>query len=166
MIFFVLALCDMQRKSSTTLDILMTISTAATPQGKGYLRVVLGPTHPYTVYSYYAISLHPPNSAPAISLGSFGKRNFMQPMGRLSMHSWMVQFFFLEQTGDRDFFFPCSHQVSKGFSSSQNVPTCISQDVPNSTWVLSHIVCPKFNSRVNKLERWNLGEPIFFLFCN
>jgi hypothetical protein len=31
---------------SMTLDILMTISSAATPQGKGYLMVVLGPTHP------------------------------------------------------------------------------------------------------------------------
>jgi hypothetical protein len=35
-----------------TLDIPMTISTAAAPQGKRYLMVVLGPTHTQTIYRY------------------------------------------------------------------------------------------------------------------
>ncbi len=45
-------------------------------------------------------------------------------------------------------FFSCSECIPQGFSSSQSVLTCIPQDVPSSTWVLSHIVCPKFNSYV------------------
>ncbi len=47
-----------------------------------------------------------------MTMNSFGKRNFMQqPMRRLSMHSWLVQFFSLwrEVGGGRDFFVfsPC-----------------------------------------------------------
>jgi hypothetical protein len=64
---------------------------------------------------------------------SFGNRNFMQPMGRLSMHSTCLDFIFLlsfekEGEGERIFFnfplFPtCSLQVPNGFpSSSQYVP--------------------------------------------
>jgi hypothetical protein len=54
----------------------------------------------------------------------------------------------------------CSHGVSKVSLSSQFVP----QDVPNSTWVLSPIICPKFNSHVHKLERLGLGENICLYF--
>jgi hypothetical protein len=82
---------------------------------------------------------------------SFGNRNFMQPMERLSMHSWRIQFFSLGGWRERQgffFFFPCSQ--------------CVPQDVPNSTWVLSHMVCPKFNSPIYKLKRWNPGVHICF----
>jgi hypothetical protein len=53
---------------------------------------------------------------------SFGKRNFMQPLVRLSMPSRRVQFFLFEgEVGEEPFFFPlvpnvflsCSHQVPK-----------------------------------------------------
>jgi hypothetical protein len=110
--FFVLDLCNMQRKSSMTLDILMTISSAATPQGKGYLMVVT--THT----PYYAILPCPQNSAPAISLGSFGKRNLCSQWdGSACTHGWSS---FLRGDGGRGFFcfvlfFPCSHQVPKMF---------------------------------------------------
>jgi len=65
-------------------------------------------------------------------------------------------FFFLKGGGDKSFFFAplfpiCSHQVPKWFPSSQSVPSCIPQDVPNSTCVLSHMVYPKFNFPVYKL---------------
>jgi hypothetical protein len=56
----------------------------------------------------------------------------------------------------------CSHQALKGFPSSQCVPECVPQDVPNSTWVL---IGPKFNSHVYKLKRWNLGKHICFYFA-
>jgi hypothetical protein len=87
---------------------------------------------------------------------SFGNWNFMQPMGRLSMHSRMIQFFSFRGGGGGQwflFFFPCSHEVSKVFPDH-------SQFVPNSTWVLS----PKFNSPVYKLKRWKGAH--LFLFCN
>ncbi len=44
-------------------------------------------------------------------------------------------------------------------SSSQTIPKCIPQDVPNSTWV-----CPKFNSHVYKPKRWIVREHICFYF--
>jgi hypothetical protein len=66
---------------------------------------------------------------------------------------------------ERDFcFFSCSQCVPMGFSkvflNSQVVP----QDVPNSTWVSSPIICPKFNSHVHKLER--LAIKHLFVFCD
>jgi len=39
---------------------------------------------------------------------------------------------------------------------SQSVAICIPQDVPHSTWVLLHMLCPKFNSHVYKLKRYNI----------
>jgi hypothetical protein len=45
-------------------------------------------------------------------------------------------------------------------SCSHGVP----QVVPNSTTILSHMVCPKFNSYVYKLKRWARGENICFCF--
>jgi hypothetical protein len=69
-------------------------------------------------------------------------------------------FFFLGGRGKGGFFlsfslvpivFPsCSHQALKGFPSSQSVPECVPQDVPNRTWVL---IGPKFNSHIYKLKR-------------
>jgi hypothetical protein len=54
------------------------------------------------------------------------------------------------------FIFPYSQCVLNMFPlSSQIVPKCIPEDVPNSTWVLwSHMVCPKLNSYVYKLKGW------------
>jgi len=40
-----------------------------------------------------------------------------------------------------------------------------SQDVPSSTWVLSHRVCPKFNSPVVKLKRDKRRVEICFYFA-
>jgi hypothetical protein len=75
----------------------------------------------------------------------------MQPMRRFSMHSWMIQFFPF-WGGGRD-------------TSSQSVPKCIPRDVPNSAWVLSNMVCSKFNSLVYKLKRWNPRVHIYFYFA-
>jgi hypothetical protein len=49
-------------------------------------------------------------------MNSFGKRNFMQPMGRL-MGAWLLFLGFLGEEGERDFFVP-------------NVFSSGSQDVP------------------------------------
>jgi hypothetical protein len=80
---------------------------------------------------------------PKMETNSFGNKSLMQPMRRLSMHSWEVQFFSF--WGDRQsvgiylfWFQSCSQQVLKG------LPSC-SQCIPNSTSDLSHMVCPKFN---------------------
>jgi hypothetical protein len=62
-------------------------------------------------------------------MNSFGNRNFMQPMGRLSMHSKCLDFFLLSfgfggEGGFFSFFslFPtCSLQVPNGFPSDSNM---------------------------------------------
>jgi hypothetical protein len=56
--------------------------------------------------------------------------------------------------------FPWGSQRFLEFSSSQVVP----QDVPNSTWVSSPIICPKFNSHAYKLKRLAIGENICLYF--
>jgi hypothetical protein len=100
-----------------------------------------------------------PNFCPGISPGPkwwptvLGKRNCIQPMGRLSMHScWALFFPFGSGVGWAEFFFvfffSYSECVPKRFSTSQSVLKCIPQNVPSSTWVLSHMVCTKFNSYV------------------
>jgi hypothetical protein len=95
-----------------------------------------------------------PNFCPGTSRGQkwwptvLGKRNSMQRMGRLSMHSCWAHFFpFWSGVGWAELFFLffCFECVPKWFSSSQSVLKCIPQDVPSSTWVLSHMVCTKFN---------------------
>jgi hypothetical protein len=107
---------------------------------------------------------------------SFGKRNFMQPMRRLSMHLWTPVFFILQGAGGGgrgDSIFPLvlnvfpssSQQVLTGFPSSQSVPKYVPQVVPNSTWDLSYMVCPKFNSPVYKLKTWNSGVQICLYFA-
>jgi hypothetical protein len=48
------------------------------------------------------------------------------------------------------------------------LPMCshhIPKHVPNSTWILSHMVCPKFNSHLYKLKRWSLKEHMIFYFA-
>jgi hypothetical protein len=75
--------------------------------------------------------------------------------------------FFLLGGGERDRdFFVFSLVPNVFISSSQCVPRCVPQDVPNSTWVLSHMVCPKFNSPIYKLKRWNPGVHICFYFAS
>ncbi len=83
-------------------------------------------------------------------------------------------FFLFEGERGEGFFFPCRSQCvpimsPNGFpvvnvlaSSSQTVPRCAPEDVPNSTWVLSCMVCPKFNSHGYKLKRLYLGEHTCF----
>ncbi len=55
----------------------------------------------------------------------------------------------------------CSHHVVKRFPSFQ----CVPQHVPNSTSVLLHMICPKFNSHVYKLKRYVVGKYICFSFA-
>ncbi len=92
---------------------------------------------------------------------SFGKRNSVQSMGRLNMHSWWTLFFHFEGGVGGIIFcvFPlfsmCYHHV----------PKCVPNDVPNSTSVLSHTVCPKFNCLVYKLKRSNPRVDICFYFA-
>jgi hypothetical protein len=73
----------------------------------------------------------------------------------------LSSFFLLRVLGEKDFP-PSPPLVLNVFpSSSQNVP----EDVSNSTWVLSHTVCPKFNPNVYKLKRWNLRDHMCFYFA-
>jgi hypothetical protein len=51
--------------------------------------------------------------------------------------------------------FPWSRCVLVKFSKGSQVLKCVPQDVSNSTWVLSHMVCPKLNSHVYKLKKVN-----------
>jgi len=59
---------------------------------------------------------------PKMVTDSFGNRNFMQPMGRLSMHSKRLDFF-LGGGWKREDFFLCSQHVPFKFPmGSQSVP--------------------------------------------
>ncbi len=98
-------------------------------------------------------------------------KSLMQPMRRLEMHSWGVQFFLggREWEGGRIFFrliFMCSHHILIWFPSDSPSSQVISHDIPNRTSDLSHMICPKFNSHVYKLKTWATGEHQLFLFCN
>jgi len=42
----------------------------------------------------------------------------------------------------------------------------VPQDVPNNTSILSHMICPKFNSHVYKLKKVGQRGAHLFLFCN
>ncbi len=96
---------------------------------------------------------------------SFGNRNFMQLMGRLSMHSKCLDFFpFKFWVGVGEDFFHFSFVPNKFPSSSQWVPIRFpicsqgSQCVPNSTSFESHMFCPK--SSPSHLYRWAKGGGI------
>ncbi len=76
----------------------------------------------------------------------------MQPMGRFNTQT--IQLFFCgcmeEGTGggEKDFFvlFPSSQCIPIMFPwGSHQVPKDVSQDVPNNTFVLSHMVCAKLS---------------------
>jgi hypothetical protein len=68
---------------------------------------------------------------------SFGNRNFMQPMGRLSMHSkclgFLVLKFFLKGAHLGEDFFHFSFVPDVFLSSSHQVPNVFPKGVPNST---------------------------------
>jgi len=83
------------------------------------------------------------------------KENFHGVNGK-AQHALMNSpaFFFLRHGGRGKWIF-------KIFSL---LPMC-SHHVPNSTSILSHMVCPKFNSHVYKLKRWNLKEHMNFYFA-
>jgi hypothetical protein len=116
-------------------------------------------------------------SAPAISLGEKWWRTVLKrdiscsQLGRLSMNgpNFMNGPIFLFLTGwvEMEFFVfsPYSQNVPIKFSSSQSVPKCVLQDVPNSTWILSHMVCPKYNSHVYYLNRWYIRKDTCFHFA-
>jgi len=91
-----------------------------------------------------------------------GNKSFMQPMRRFSMHSPGVQFFSLwgGECQGAIFCFFFSLVLNVFSSCSHGVP----QVVPNSTIILSHMVCPKFNSYVYKVKRWAYRGTHFFLF--
>jgi hypothetical protein len=75
-----------------------------------------------------------------------------------------IFFLFEEWVGEKDFlFFPLEEWAGeKDFLFFPLIPKYIPHDVPNgNTSVLSHMVCPKFNSHVYKLQRWNLGASTF-----
>jgi hypothetical protein len=42
----------------------------------------------------------------------------------------------------------------------------VPQYVPNNTSILSHMICPKFDSHVYKLKKMGQREAHLFLFCN
>jgi hypothetical protein len=88
------------------------------------------------------------------------KRNFMQWEVPACTHG-RSSCFLLEGAG--------GDGIKKKFplfpSYSQSVLKCCHQDVPNSTWVLPHMVYPKFNSHVYKLKRRVVREYICFYFA-
>jgi hypothetical protein len=66
-------------------------------------------------------------------MNSFGNRKFMQPMGRLSMHSTCLDFFsFKFWVGGEDFFHLCFVPF-KSPMCSQYVPNMFPKGVLNST---------------------------------
>jgi hypothetical protein len=67
--------------------------------------------------------------------------------------------------GGKGIFFPSYSQcVPMGFSKSSSTFQVVPQDVPNSTLVLSLMVCQKFNSNAYRLKRWAIWEDICFYF--
>ncbi len=90
----------------------------------------------------------------------FWKEKFHAANGK-AQHSQTVQFFSCRHMGNGDrwwregffVFFPSSQCVPIMFPwGSHQVPKYVSQDVPNSILVLSHMVCPKFSPC--QLYRW------------
>jgi hypothetical protein len=66
----------------------------------------------------------------------------MQPMGRLSMQSWWALFSSFWGGGWRGIlnFSLCSQCVLTMLPKGSQVSKCVPLDVPNGTWVLSHMV--------------------------
>jgi hypothetical protein len=70
-------------------------------------------------------------------MNSFGNRNFMQPMGRLSMHSKCPDFFSFKfwGGGEEDFFhfFFVPNMFPSGYHQVPKVPNVFAKGVPNRT---------------------------------
>ncbi len=122
----------------------------------------------------HTISLCPQNSAPAITPGQKWWQTVLEieisyVANGKAQHALMKGVVFsCWGWGGRDFFCfsPCSQCVSNMFSSCSPRSRVVPQDVPNSTSILSHIVCPKFNSHVYELKSYVVGEYICFYFTN
>jgi hypothetical protein len=119
---------------------------------------------------------------PKMVMTSFGNRNFMQPMGRLNMHSKCFDFIFLLSfgwgKGKGDFFFSfylfptCSFQVPIRFPmcslrvfpiTSRFNPICFAQSPP----LLTYIGGPKREALHLSIESSILGASIVStFFCN
>jgi len=70
-----------------------------------------------------------------------------------------------EDARGKGILFPSNSQcVPMGFSKSSSIFQVVPQDVPNSTSVLSLMVCRKFNSHAYRLKRWAIREHICFYF--
>jgi hypothetical protein len=86
---------------------------------------------------------------------NFENKNIMQLMGRFTCaHNGL--YFFILGAGEIIFgflvpnlFLTCSHHIPLRFLRSE----VVLEDIPNRTSILSHMVCPKFNSHVYKLKR-------------
>jgi hypothetical protein len=83
---------------------------------------------------------------------SYGNKKF-----HAATHALMrgpVFFFGAEREGGfvSRLFFMCSHHVLIWFSSGSPSSQVISQDIPNRTSDLSHMIYPKFNSHVYELK--------------
>ncbi len=104
-------------------------------------------------------------------MNSFGNRNFMQPMERLSTHSlWALFFpfggglqggFFLFFLLVPTLFVTCSHYVPLKFLKFSSCSLRRSQEHLN----FIPYGLP-FNSHVRNLKRWAVGKCNLFLFCN
>jgi hypothetical protein len=104
------------------------------------------PTNYYGSH-YVPESLTQPLAQAKMVTNNFGNRNFMQSMGRLSMHSWWALVFSVLGAGGGYllFFLPCSQCVPNMFSlCSLEVPQVVTEDIPNRISILSHMVCPKY----------------------
>ncbi len=109
----------------------------------------------------------PKISAPAVSLGKKwgwtvleikvsssqweGSARTHEPSNFFSSRKTAI-FWFFRFSQCVPIMFSMSSQILKGFPSFQSVFKCIPQDIPNSTWVLSHMICPKLNSPVYKYK--------------
>jgi len=70
-----------------------------------------------------------------------------------------------EDARGKGILFPSNSQcVPMGFSKSSSIFQVVPQDVPNSTSLLSLMVCRKFNSHAYRLKRWAIREHICFYF--
>ncbi len=75
-------------------------------------------------------------------MNSFGTQKFHAANGK-AQHALMMGpvFFFLRGWVEVIFYFtPCSQRVLTMFPKGSQVSKCVPLDVPNGTWVLSHMV--------------------------
>jgi len=75
-------------------------------------------------------------------------------------------FFWGGRGGEEFFLFICSQCVLIMFPWASPSSHVVPQDVPNNTSILSHMICPKFNSHVYKLKKVRQRGTHLFPFCN